>query len=47
MCLRDARKLTKNRTDYKTAVYWIQEQIDSDSAHKSDDIRFWVDVVAI
>lgn len=33
--------------DYKSAVYWIQEQIDSDSAHESDDIRFWVDVVAI
>lgn len=39
--------LTTYRSDYKTAVYWIQEQIDSDAAHKSDDIRFWVDVVAI
>lgn len=35
------------RLDYKSAVYWIQEQLDSDTAHESDDIRFWVDVVAI
>ncbi|GAB7333096.1 hypothetical protein MBLNU13_g04768t1 [Cladosporium sp. NU13] len=38
---------TEDINNYKTAVYWIQEQIDSDAAHKSDDIRFWVDVVAI
>lgn len=33
--------------DYKNAVYWIQEQIDSSSTYQSDDTRFWVDVVAI
>jgi hypothetical protein len=41
------RKTDDTSLDYKTAVYWIQQQIDSNSAHKSDDIRFWVDVVAI
>jgi hypothetical protein len=41
------RKTDDTSLDYKTAVYWIQQQIDSNWAHKSDDIRFWVDVVAI
>jgi hypothetical protein len=33
--------------EYKNAVYWIQQQIDSNSAYLSDDTRFWVDVNAI
>ncbi|CAG8899228.1 unnamed protein product [Penicillium egyptiacum] len=33
--------------EYKSAVYWIQQQIDSNSVYKSDDTRFWVDVTAI
>jgi hypothetical protein len=50
--LRVRRRQNKRLTvcvclDYKSAVYWIQEQIDSDAVHESDDIRFWVDVVAI
>lgn len=45
--LGERTKTDEVSSDYKDAVYWIQEQIDSDSAHKSDDIRFWVDVVAI
>jgi hypothetical protein len=32
---------------YKSAVEWIQGQIDSSSKYKSDDTRFWVDVTAI
>ncbi|KAL4758101.1 uncharacterized protein BDW70DRAFT_152741 [Aspergillus foveolatus] len=38
---------TDDINNYKNAVYWIKEQIDSNPAHKSDDTRFWVDVVAI
>ncbi|KAL4994368.1 hypothetical protein BDV10DRAFT_177044 [Aspergillus recurvatus] len=38
---------TQDINNYKNAVYWIKEQIDSNPAHKSDDTRFWVDVVAI
>ncbi|KAL2786748.1 hypothetical protein BJX66DRAFT_346642 [Aspergillus keveii] len=38
---------TDDINKYKTAVYWIQQQIDSNSAYKSDDTRFWVDVEAI
>lgn len=34
--------------DYKSAVEWIRQQIDSDPArYKHDDTRFWVDVPAI
>lgn len=33
--------------DYKSAVQWIQKQIDSNNDYKYDDTRFWVDVVAI
>lgn len=33
--------------DYKSAVEWIQQQIDSNNDYKYDDTRFWVDVVAI
>jgi hypothetical protein len=32
---------------YMTAVYWIKAQIDSNSANKSNDTRFWVNVPAI
>ncbi|KAL3467186.1 hypothetical protein BJX64DRAFT_283911 [Aspergillus heterothallicus] len=38
---------TDDINKYKNAVYWIQQQIDSNSAYKSDDTRFWVDVEAI
>ncbi|KAJ5511705.1 hypothetical protein PEX2_059860 [Penicillium expansum] len=38
---------TADINNYKNAVYWIQEQIDSNSAYKSDDTRFWVDVTPI
>lgn len=33
--------------DYKSAVQWIQQQIDSKESYKTDDTRFWVSVVAI
>ncbi|KAF3038540.1 hypothetical protein E8E12_008412 [Didymella heteroderae] len=32
---------------YKSAIKWIQSQIDSNSKYKSDDTRFWVDVTPI
>lgn len=32
---------------YRTAVYWIKGQLESDSANLSNDTRFWVDVEAI
>ncbi|KAL2821840.1 hypothetical protein BDW59DRAFT_174045 [Aspergillus cavernicola] len=38
---------TEDIEKYKNAVYWIQQQIDSNSAYQSDDTRFWVDVNAI
>jgi len=38
---------TQDITNYKTAVQWIQSQIDSDSRFRTDDTRFWVDVPAI
>ena len=33
--------------DYKSAVEWIQKQIDSNPVYKTDDTRFYVEVVAI
>ncbi|KAH7144117.1 hypothetical protein B0J13DRAFT_595703 [Dactylonectria estremocensis] len=46
-----ASGLTNPNTDdiktYKTAVQWIQSQIDSASKYQTDDTRFWVDVTAI
>lgn len=39
-------KLTENK-DYKNAVEWIQQQIDSNDQYKSDDTRFWVDIPSI
>ncbi|KAJ9648888.1 hypothetical protein H2199_000801 [Coniosporium tulheliwenetii] len=38
---------TQDIANYKTAVQWIQSQIDSDSRFRTDDTRFWVDVPAI
>ncbi|KAI0401943.1 hypothetical protein F4802DRAFT_600472 [Xylaria palmicola] len=38
---------TPDINTYKSAVQWIQGQIDANPAHKSDDTRFWVDVTAI
>ncbi|KAL4746647.1 hypothetical protein BDW72DRAFT_197495 [Aspergillus terricola var. indicus] len=38
---------TDDINNYKSAVYWIQEQIDSNSVYQTDDTRFWVDVQAI
>ncbi|KAJ5354354.1 uncharacterized protein N7496_012787 [Penicillium cataractarum] len=38
---------TADIDNYKNAVYWIQDQIDSNSIYQSDDTRFWVDVAAI
>ena len=32
---------------YKTAVYWLKDRIDSSTSYKSDNTRFWVDVIAI
>ncbi|MBT8223893.1 MAG: hypothetical protein KJO75_00095 [Dactylosporangium sp.] len=32
---------------YKTAVYWIRDQLNANSANLSNDTRFWVDVPAI
>lgn len=32
---------------YRESVEWIQKQIDSKSAYKTDDTRFWVDVTPI
>ncbi|MFI5915709.1 carbohydrate-binding domain-containing protein [Dactylosporangium sp. NPDC051541] len=32
---------------YKTAVYWIRDQINSNSANRSNNTRFWVEVPAI
>lgn len=33
--------------DYKNAVEWIQQQIESNTQYQTDDTRFWVDVTAI
>ncbi|KXG47560.1 uncharacterized protein PGRI_014300 [Penicillium griseofulvum] len=38
---------TEDIQNYKSAVQWIQKQIDSNSAYKTDDTRFWVNVHAI
>ncbi|KAL4863376.1 hypothetical protein BDV12DRAFT_202152 [Aspergillus spectabilis] len=32
---------------YKSAIEWIQQQIDSDESYLTDDTRFWVDATAI
>ncbi|KAE8372930.1 hypothetical protein BDV26DRAFT_297427 [Aspergillus bertholletiae] len=38
---------TPDINNYKSAVQWIQQQIDSNNNYKYDDTRFWVNVVAI
>lgn len=32
---------------YKSAIQWIQQQIESDEVYQKDDTRFWVQVQAI
>lgn len=32
---------------YRSAIDWIQGQIESDPVYSSDDTRFWVDVTPI
>lgn len=32
---------------YKSAIQWIQGQIDSNSVYRTDNTRFWVDVTPI
>ncbi|RMJ28018.1 hypothetical protein PHISP_01133 [Aspergillus sp. HF37] len=39
--------LTEDIKKYKSAVEWIQAQVESDNKYLSDDTRFWVDVQAI
>ena len=38
---------TTDINNYRTAVYWIQSQLNSNSANLSNDTRFWVAVPAI
>ncbi len=38
---------TTDINNYRTAVYWIQSQLNSSSANLSNDTRFWVQVPAI
>ncbi|EAW23603.1 glycoside hydrolase family 134 protein [Aspergillus fischeri NRRL 181] len=38
---------TDDINTYKSAVQWIQQQIESDPKYQEDDTRFWVDVKAI
>ncbi|PLB43778.1 hypothetical protein P170DRAFT_441227 [Aspergillus steynii IBT 23096] len=38
---------TDDIATYRSAIEWIQQQIDSQESYKSDDTRFWVDVTAI
>jgi len=38
---------TTDINNYKTAVYWIESQLNSSSANLSNDTRFWVEVPAI
>ena len=38
---------TQDIANYRTAVYWIQSQINSSSTYLSDDTRFWVSVPPI
>ncbi|RDI23127.1 hypothetical protein [Lentzea flaviverrucosa] len=35
---------TSDINGYKTAIYWIRDQLNSNSANLSNDTRFWVDV---
>ncbi|KAF9892604.1 hypothetical protein FE257_001006 [Aspergillus nanangensis] len=38
---------TDDINNYKSAIEWIQQQIDSSETYQTDDTRFWVDVQAI
>ncbi|GAA1790200.1 hypothetical protein GCM10009682_10300 [Luedemannella flava] len=38
---------TTDINNYRTAVYWIRDQLNRSSANLSNDIRFWVSVPAI
>jgi hypothetical protein len=38
---------TQDIANYRNAVYWIRDQINSNSANRTNDIRFWVSVPAI
>ncbi|RHZ57468.1 glycoside hydrolase family 134 protein [Aspergillus thermomutatus] len=38
---------TDDINTYKSAIQWIQQQIQSDPKYQKDDTRFWVDVTAI
>ena len=38
---------TSDIAAYKTAVYWIRDRLQEDSANLSNDTRFWVNVPAI
>jgi len=38
---------TTDINNYKNAVYWIRDQINSDPKYLTDDTRFWVEVPAI
>ncbi|KAK4035089.1 hypothetical protein C8A01DRAFT_38423 [Parachaetomium inaequale] len=38
---------TEDINNYKTAIQWIQSQVDSNSKYKTDDTRFWVNVTPI
>ncbi|KAL5356078.1 hypothetical protein BJX96DRAFT_171271 [Aspergillus floccosus] len=42
-----ANPYTTDINNYKSAIQWIQQQIDSNSNYKYDDTRFWVNVPAI
>ncbi|KAF3046031.1 hypothetical protein E8E12_010494 [Didymella heteroderae] len=38
---------TADINNYKSAIQWIQQQIDSNTKYRSDDTRFWVNVTPI
>ncbi|MDP9794141.1 hypothetical protein J2S43_002653 [Catenuloplanes nepalensis] len=42
-----ANPYTQDITNYKTAIYWIRDQINSNSAYRTDGTRFWVYVQPI
>ncbi|MFW6725010.1 carbohydrate-binding domain-containing protein [Streptomyces sp. MAR4 CNY-716] len=38
---------TSDINGYKTAIYWIRDQLNSNSSNLSNDVRYWVDVQPI
>jgi hypothetical protein len=38
---------TEDIARYRSAVYWIRDQIDADPANRTNDTRFWVQVAPI